>query len=226
MTENNGKKIAQGTAKEAAEETAKGHLPGQKSAASAAPKGSPVSEKSPAPKQESGAQVDVPEDVIGASQAWLVTSAVQAVLAVLSAIIYWLSPDALIASMGANSALEGIPADSRGVTVKAAIIVGMIFALIICGIFAALSKRILKGALGARLVLSIGTIFLVFQAISLFFATPAAPLAASPKALQFLSGAAQIISAVSAVAGLVLSSTKIATRFFEEKNPKIFNRDQ
>ena len=169
---------------------------------------------------------ECPDDVVGASQAWLLTSALQAILALASSIVYWRNPSATIALIGADSAVQGIPEDSRGTMMKAAIVVGMVFALIICGLFAAMAKRIKKGAIGARFILSIGTVYLVFQAIAIFFANPAPTLADSPMWLRFIVGAVQIASAVAAVAGLVLASTKDATRFFEDKNPKIFNRDK
>lgn len=172
-------------------------------------------------------KVAVPEEVVGARQAWLATSAMQACLGLVTAVIYWLDPASVYQSIGAalsDSAKSGVDADAASVAMRVAIVVFAVTILVICGLFVAMTKQMQKGAYWARFILMAGSGYLVLEALLLFVSSGPNPITGAPMWLQFINGALVIGSAAAATAGIVLSSTKNATEYFVAKNPKIFDK--
>lgn len=169
----------------------------------------------------------VPDEVVGARQAWRTTSLLQACLGLITAVIYWLDPASVIQSLGesfSDPAQTGMVAQAANAAMRIAVVVFLITIWIVCALFAAMAKQMQKGAYWARFILMAGSGYLVLEALLLFFSSAPNPTTTAPMWLQFANGAFVIASAVAAVAGVVLSSTKSATEYFVEKNPKIFEK--
>nr|WP_120490957.1 hypothetical protein [Corynebacterium lactis] len=169
--------------------------------------------------QPTSAPIAVPDEVQGAWQAWRLTAVLEVLVSLSSLAVYWLAPDAFISDIGAREAFPTFTQAQLEVLVKSMLVLALVAAVIICVVFIALAGQMRKGKLGARFILSAGSVYLVIVAL-LLFVTPGNPTQLSaPTWLQFVTAALQIASAAAAAAGLVLVSTKQSGGYFEKKNP-------
>lgn len=155
-----------------------------------------------------------PGDIVGAWQAWLVTAGLQSVVAIVNSIIYWLDPMGVAQYTNATKSMPDAQPEGIELIIRMATLGGLVFALVLCGVFVAIAYQMRAGKSWARFVLLVGTVYVAVQAFMMFFATGDSPQANASLALQFIHGGALFFSATAAVAGLILASTQESLKYF------------
>lgn len=162
---------------------------------------------------EDGGRAPVPDQIVGAAQAWLATAVLQVAAAFTTLAINLLNPGAIVSAPGADGILGDYSPDERIMIARTSAVLIAVLTLAACGLFAFFVTRMRRGALWARLILVAGSVYLAVQMLPLYIGA-AGPWAEAPVGLKLADGALTIASAMAAIAGTVLASGPRAMEYF------------
>ncbi len=162
---------------------------------------------------------EIPEQIVGAWQAWLLVCVLQAAHALTTLAINLLNPGALldVAGVGgeSGSAMPDLSPDQELLVLRGSAIMTMLLTLAFVGVFAFLAFRMRRGSKWARFALVVGSAYLFVQALVMVFGgMTVGPWAMAPVSLQLVDGALVIASATAAGAAMALVSGKAAMEYF------------
>ncbi|MFD5868380.1 hypothetical protein ACFWGD_07175 [Corynebacterium sp. NPDC060344] len=161
----------------------------------------------------------LPDQIVGAWQAWLATCVLQVAAALTTLAINLLNPGALLEVSGfggqsVGGAFPELGPDEKIFVARGSAIMTMLLTVVAAGLFAFLAFRMRAGAKWARLLLVAGSAYLIVRMLVMFTGGPVGPWASAPATLQLADGALAIASATAAGAAVVLASGRTAMEYF------------
>lgn len=174
-------------------------------------------------KELASSSKEAPENVIWGVRCWYVVAVLQAIQAILSAVAFFLTPRAF--AQFADTVSESGVQIPEGVPLKGIIGLSVLstafFSLLATVICAYLVYRVSRGAVYSRMMLNVGSIYLIIMAVMTLFSERGG---STPLFFVLAQGLVMIASGVTAACGMYFLSRPDTRSWFGIPEPEVLDR--